>query len=313
MNESYLVSVIVPVYKTEKYLNRCLESIVNQTYKNLEIILIDDDSPDNCPQMCDEWAQKDNRIKVLHIENNGVANARNQGLSNATGDYIGFVDSDDFAEPDMFEILLSNILENDSDISVCGYQMNVEADVESNIRKVSRFDALKLIAMGDYKYGVLWNKLYKNEIIKDIRMPHFACCEDLVFNYYAFKNTNKIVECDDKLYHYMQNEDSTVHGNFGIGAFDAVYSKEIILNEQQGTELEKYAVRGLISSCFVVLSGVVQSGKFFDKYDYLRNHILNHKKDIYSSDLYSRLDKVKTALLTFSPKIYNKFIVRKNR
>ena len=307
------ISVIVPVYNVEKYLNKCVESIVNQTYKNLEIILIDDGSPDNCPKICDDWAEKDKRIKVLHIENNGVANARNQGLSIVTGDYVGFVDSDDFVESDMFEILLKNLLDSDSDISVCGYQINDEDKIKSNTRNVSHIDAMKMIAMGDYKYGVLWNKLYNFEIIKDIKMPYFACCEDLVFNYYAFKNTNKIVECEDKLYHYMQNDESTVHGNFGIGAFDAVYSKEIILKEEHGTEIEKYAIRGLISSCFVVLSGVIQSGRFLDKYDYLKNYILNYKKEVYSSDLYPHLDKFKTFLLSLSPKMYNKLIMRKNK
>ena len=100
MNEP-LVSVIVPVYKVEKYLDKCIESIVGQTYENLEIILVDDGSPDNCPTMCDEWAQKDSRIKVIHKENGGLSSARNAGLDACTGDYIGFVDSDDWIEPDM--------------------------------------------------------------------------------------------------------------------------------------------------------------------------------------------------------------------
>lgn len=310
MNNNPKISIIVPVYKTEKYLDRCLESIVNQTYKNLEIILVDDASPDNCPQMCDDWAQKDSRIRAFHIENNGVANARNFALTNSSGEYVGFVDSDDYIEKNQFEILYQNMVEFDADISVCGYQINVEDEAESNIRVVSYCDTMKMVATGDYKYGVLWNKLYKKSLVADIKMPHFACCEDLVFNYYAFKKANKVVECDDKLYHYMQNDDSTVHGSFGIGAFDAVYSKEIILKEQQGTEIEKYAVRGLISSCFVVLSGVIQSGKFSDKYDYLRSIILSYKKDIFSSPMYSKTEKLKTLVLASSRMLYNTAVKR---
>ena len=95
---SDLISVIVPVYKVEKYLNKCVQSIVNQTYKNLEIILVDDGSPDNCPQMCDEWAKKDSRIKVIHKENGGVSSARNAGLDNSFGDYIGFIDGHLFSD-----------------------------------------------------------------------------------------------------------------------------------------------------------------------------------------------------------------------
>ena len=306
--DKFLISIIVPVYKTEQYLDRCVESIVSQTYKNLEIILVDDDSPDNCPQMCDAWAEKDNRIKVLHIENKGVANARNQGLDIATGNFIGFVDSDDYIEPDMFETLLNNLTDNNADISLCGYQINEEENAVANLRMVTPLDAMKLICMGDYKYGVLWNKLYKKDLIKHIKMPDFVCCEDLIFNYYVFKNAQSIVECDSKLYHYFQNDESTVHSKFGIGAFDAVKSKEIMVEEQQGTSLEEYAVRGLVSSCFVVLSGVIQSGKCSDKYDDLRNLILKHRQDIYSSDLYTKKDKIKTFILSISPKLYNRFI-----
>ena len=98
------ISVIVPVYKTEQYLNRCVQSITDQTYKNLEIILVDDGSPDNCPEMCDQWAKKDERIKVIHKRNGGLSSARNAGLDSATGDYIMFADSDDWMEPDMAEL-----------------------------------------------------------------------------------------------------------------------------------------------------------------------------------------------------------------
>ena len=100
------ISIIVPIYNVEKYLDRCIESIVGQTYKNLEIILIDDGSPDNCPQMCDEWAKKDDRIKVVHKENGGVSLARNKGMDIATGTYIGFVDSDDYIDKNMYEKLM---------------------------------------------------------------------------------------------------------------------------------------------------------------------------------------------------------------
>ena len=106
MNENRVISVIVPVYNVEKYLDKCVDSIVNQTYKNLEIILVDDGSPDNCPKMCDAWVEKDSRIKVIHKENGGVSSARNAGLKASCGEYIGFVDSDDFIQPDMFEQLL---------------------------------------------------------------------------------------------------------------------------------------------------------------------------------------------------------------
>ena len=115
-----LISVIVPIYKVEEYLDRCVESLINQTYKNLEIILVDDGSPDNCPQMCEAWAQKDSRIKVVHKENGGLSDARNAGFEVATGDIISFIDSDDWIEPEMFETMLSQMEKDDSDIVSCG-------------------------------------------------------------------------------------------------------------------------------------------------------------------------------------------------
>ena len=307
-----LISVIVPVYKVEKYLDRCLESIVNQTYTNLEIILVDDGSPDNCPAMCDAWADKDSRIRVFHIENHGVANARNFALSKATGEYIGFVDSDDWTESDMFEYLYGIITEYNDDIAVCGFQINNGARDGQDVCRISLADALKNIALGDYKYGVLWNKLYKREIINGIEMPHFACSEDLVFNYYSFKNAKIIAESDLELYHYFQNENSTVHGKFGIGAFDAVYAKEIIIDgEKDNSEIRPYAVKGHINSLFVVLSGCIQNDMFPKERDELIKKIVGYKKEILKSNMYSKSDKAKTLLLSFSPSLYSKLIKRK--
>lgn len=120
MNSQPKISVIVPVYKVENFLDRCVESIVGQTYENLEIILVDDGSPDNCPAMCDKWAEKDGRIKVIHKENGGVSSARNAALDIVSGDYICFVDSDDWIDPGMYEFLYKNSQKYDADISCCG-------------------------------------------------------------------------------------------------------------------------------------------------------------------------------------------------
>ena len=117
------ISVIVPVYEVEAYLDRCVQSIVDQTYTNLEIVLVDDGSPDNCGAMCDAWAEKDSRIRVIHQENGGLSAARNAGLAVATGDLIGFVDSDDYVSGDMYQLLWENMKTEGSDIAVCGVQM----------------------------------------------------------------------------------------------------------------------------------------------------------------------------------------------
>ena len=121
MNEKKpLISIIVPVYCVEEWLDRCISSIVSQTYTNLQIILVDDDSPDRCPEICEKWASIDSRIQVIHKKNEGVSVARNVGLENATGDYISFVDSDDWIDASFYEILLNTLLQNDLDIIECG-------------------------------------------------------------------------------------------------------------------------------------------------------------------------------------------------
>jgi glycosyltransferase involved in cell wall biosynthesis len=304
MTDNGLISVIIPVYKTEKYLDRCVESVVNQTYKNLEIILVDDSSPDNCPQMCDGWAQRDARIKVLHIENNGVANARNKALDIAAGEYIAFADSDDYMELGMLQTLYDNLCDYDADISVCSYTRENEPDEPANTRLVSHADAMRLIALGDYKYGVLWNKLYRADAVKDFRMPQLICSEDLVFNFYAFEHSENIVECDLRLYHYMFNESSTTNQPFSAGAFDVIKAKDIILDNLKGNSLEAFAVRSLIISCFVVATGMIKSGVETDRFDYIRSRVSEHKKQIYLSNLFSAKDKLKTFLIIHNPKLF---------
>ena len=142
-----LISIVVPVYKVEPYLDKCVSSIVNQTYKNLEIILVDDGSPDNCPVMCDAWAEKDNRIRVIHKPNGGLSDARNAGMSAATGELIAFVDSDDWIAPDMYEKLYHRLTEDGSDIAACGVQMVWEDNTPP--RMLTRPGSLSLIHISE--------------------------------------------------------------------------------------------------------------------------------------------------------------------
>ena len=125
------ISVIIPVYKVEEYISRCIKSVVDQTYSNLEIILVDDGSPDNCPAICDKWAEKDSRIKVIHKKNGGLSDARNAGMQIASGEFIGFVDSDDWISKEMYQLLYENMKENESDISACGVKLVWEDGAES--------------------------------------------------------------------------------------------------------------------------------------------------------------------------------------
>lgn len=178
-----MISVIVPVFNVEPYLRQCIDSILNQTYSDLEVLLIDDGSPDRCGEICDEYAKRDQRVRVFHTENGGLSAARNLGLSEARGDYIGFVDSDDWIESDMYEILLGRIEETGADISICGI-WNVSNDskkahVFTEI-VYTRTEALELLIDGEINNGV-WNKLYCCKLFKNARFPEGMTSEDIFF------------------------------------------------------------------------------------------------------------------------------------
>ena len=306
-----LISIIIPIYNVEKYLDRCLKSVVNQTYANLEIILVDDGSTDNSPVICDLWVERDRRIRAFHIKNNGAANARNFGLLHANGDYIGFVDSDDYCELNLFETLLNNAVKNKADISICNYQINDETNYFRFSQEVIEKDyAIKHIAKGDYSYGVLWNKIYKREIVEAITMPDLHCSEDLVYNYYAFKNASKIVYTDNKLYHYFLNQNSVTNSGFNLKSLDAVEARRIILSSVVGSEYEEYAVWGLVLSCYAAINNILKSNQDLSYADSLRSEILSYKKIIFNSKLFSKKDRLKFLILSVSINLYKIFAER---
>lgn len=223
-----LISVIVPIYNVEQYIERCVDSIINQTYKNLEIILVDDGSPDNCPQICDEYAKKDNRIKVIHKENGGLSDARNAGMKIATGDYISFIDSDDWIDTSMFEDMLNQLIEDGSDVVSCGVKWvkeygtlirNVTVN-ESSV--INRYDAEKeIIVDGKLKQHV-WNKLYRTELIKDIPFEKGKYHEDVFWSYQIFGKVNTVSIMNDSYYYYVQRGNSIMGEEYSARRLDAL-------------------------------------------------------------------------------------------
>ena len=215
------ISIIVPVYRVEKYLDRCIESLVNQKYKNIEIILVDDGSPDNCPKMCDEWAKKDSRIKVIHKENGGLSDARNYGLNIATGDYIGFVDSDDFVSVEMYKTLIELLESNDADISICQYAKFSKGSIPAftNEEKIHIFrdsnETLNHLFCGNIPVvNAVWNKLYKKELFDGIRFPVGLIFEDRFITHKIILKSRKSVVIMSKLYGYLVNREESIMGNW---------------------------------------------------------------------------------------------------
>ena len=212
-----LISVIVPVYKVEPYLHRCVDSILNQTYKNLEIILVDDGSPDRCGEICDEYAAKDSRIRVIHLKNSGVSVARNAGLDRCTGDYIAFVDSDDYIDPDMIQRLLLEI--GTADFCGCGFihetpngnVLSLTKPVETICEKGLKF----LRQHYDGRNGAagialvsVWAKLYRSERFKHLRFRQGIYFEDICLMPYLLMQCTEGRFIPYAGYHYLVNGDS---------------------------------------------------------------------------------------------------------
>lgn len=213
-----LISVIVPIYKVEKYLDECIQSIVSQTYTNLEIILVDDGSPDRCPQMCDEWAAKDSRIRVIHQENGGLSAARNAGLDTASGDYIGFVDSDDYIRSDMYETLLDLLMDSKKKIAYC-YSLYVLPDgnevcyrSEQSVRFLNTKQTLNALHAFDFDIGMM-SKLYEKELFESLRFPVGEVNEDMTMWIPLLDKSDGICDSGRILYCYRMNPNSITRSN----------------------------------------------------------------------------------------------------
>ncbi len=216
-----LISVIVPIYKVEKFLDRCIESIVEQTYQNLEIILVDDGSPDNCGKMCDEWAKKDPRIKAYHKENGGLSDARNFGTSKSTAEYIAFIDSDDYVLPEYIEVLYNNLVEYDADISCCKMKLVYsedrelsfpENDTASEPQKMTGRDACFKMYLREYVDLIMIPaKIYKKDIITKYPFPLGRLCEDAFTDYKFLYESKNVVTSKKALYSYYQNPNSIMN------------------------------------------------------------------------------------------------------
>lgn len=213
-----LISVIVPVYKVEKYLERCVRSIQKQTYENLEIILVDDGSPDQCGALCDQYAQEDGRIKVLHKQNGGLSDARNAGIELASGSYIVFADSDDWLDRDMIDLLYRVLKRSNADIAECSYRNiyrdHIMEETSCSAALTEGDSVAALEGMLDWKYfkPVAWNKLYKREVFGTIRYPKGRLHEDEFTTYKYFYNAKKVVYVDISKYNYDRTREDSITG-----------------------------------------------------------------------------------------------------
>lgn len=253
-----MISIVVPVYNVENYLDKCVQSLMNQTYRDIEILLIDDGATDGSGKMCDEYALKDRRIKAYHKENGGLSDARNYGMERAKGEYISFIDSDDYVEPDMMEFLISSI--GDADMATCGVYNDYASGSspqyggEEKTFETDGIEAFKLILEGKLIPGAIWNKLIKYDIAKQIEFPFGKRYEDIFYTNRLMSKLNKVRVNTRPLYHYIHRSGSITSNPFSRQDMDIIegYEETKSLFSQHG-ELEYFVDFRVMWAHFTVL------------------------------------------------------------
>ena len=249
-----LISVIIPIYKVEQFLDECIESIIHQTYNNLEIILVDDGSPDGCPKMCDEWARKDSRIRAVHKKNGGLSSARNAGLDVATGDYISFVDSDDFIAQDaLFNLhhrfqdsekigIVSGMIYRYQDGKTCNFKDSWTLKDE----RIISSEKFLLETMSQKTSYTVWNKLYKRELLDGVRFREGRNNEDTLFMYDLGKRMHNLnilmVEIPKFVYYYRYREDSICTTSKLPLAIDILGNLELMMQDCKQSDGVLYTI-----------------------------------------------------------------------
>jgi glycosyltransferase involved in cell wall biosynthesis len=208
------ISIIVPVYKVEPYIHKCVDSILAQTFSDFELILVDDGSPDNCGSICDAYAEKDKRVKVIHKNNEGISTARNAGLDLAKGDYIGFVDSDDWIESDMYELLYNMCISNDCEIASCTskiyYSDKTVITGTHSLKILDKSEAMRVVIEGSLYDEVVWTKLFKRSLLDGVRFPVGRVYEDTAFTYRVIHRSQRVCCIGEPKYNYVKRNGSTM-------------------------------------------------------------------------------------------------------
>lgn len=317
MNDKPLVSVIVPIYNVEQYLDECLSSIVSQTYRNIEIILIDDKSPDDCASICEHWRQKDPRIIVIHHEQNkGLAGARNTGLDICNGEYVTFVDSDDCISKNMIEILVRTSQESSADIVVCSAQQvnenNTTVLQELPIPDMFYPDnkALKefLYCTGKI-HDSAWGKLYKTSIFQNppiVRFPEGLISEDFYVNAIAFYKSNMVQTISQQLYQYRMRDGSICHSDFSPHTYDRRLIGEMIQKELTAAgyhdrkALNYYVMQKNFDVLFSLVGLKVNNQLIMQQ----KRHLVLSAKPVYHDKTVSLARKARIWLFSHIPKLY---------
>ncbi|MCM1286171.1 MAG: glycosyltransferase [Acetobacter sp.] len=310
MNE--LITVIVPVYNAEKFIDRCIISIINQTYKNLEIILVDDGSSDNCPQICDKWAEKDDRIKVIHKKNGGEISARTAGIAEASGKFIGFVDSDDWIEPDMYEYMHSKF-EDDIDIVRCCYNRIHEDGTPSYIvgdgadTVVSGEEFLLKMLQDNSLNSNCWCKLYRRSMIPELNIScNIKIGGDHLMNYFIIKRVRNVAICSGAKYNYYYNNSSVTYSDKNLSAWlDNISVHKYIFEQEKTAPAAQIFANWLLDSAAICVKGKIKSSS--EQYKKIREILFQSYSEL-SGTLTNKKTRIKLFMFKYCPDIYKMFL-----
>lgn len=324
------ITIIVPVYNTEKFLAKCITSIINQTYTDLEIILVDDGSVDNSLKICKEFENKDSRIKVIHKENGGQGSARNLALDIANGEYIGFVDSDDFIHPRFYEILMKLMCDKDADIVCCHYQF-INPDTGCNFDELN-YDEISscgtiletnefLSKFEEYYHAVSWispcTKLYKREMFDGVRYPEGIIDEDSYILHHIIGNSKKMFRVKTPLYYYVLSQGSTSRSAFSAKRFHKNGSNldRVMFFKERNVKSQVYYFERLYLIEVLKMYYTVKNNhpEFMNAYKpYLKEYKKNLKSFLQGNNKICRMENVIFRIFALSPKLaeklYNKYL-----
>ena len=318
------ISIVIPVYNVEKYIRKCLDSVVNQTFGDLEIILVDDGSSDSSGDICDEYARQDSRINVIHKKNGGLSEARNTGIEVATGEFIAFVDSDDYIALNMIQTLYDNIERDKADIAVCGimnvYREHTWPQCKENTHFIcGNVEGFRLLLVGEKIPGSICNKLLRTELIKEIRFPSGKHYEDIFFHTDLMQVIDKISVDTTPLYYYVHRRDSVTTRKFEKSSMDIIeaYERNLKVIIDKYPQLIDVAIFRVQWANFVVLDRMMEGSYYWkiEEYEQVKKMLKKNALKIVKSPYFFKTRKLAALLLFINIKLYylvSRYYKRKN-